>query len=303
MMETEQDFILWFQGYPPWRIPAYEGDGLKIYPNPAREFSGGTVQHGISPTLNTYNGCGVGTVVRITETDSQTDSQEGQQERTRMEGQEQAKYPIERKKWDPKYTLERVIDVLRETNYVGDPPKGWETIYGNVMFQPPEDATFEQIVNVVRVITEITKTEGGRDMTITCSGDLIWFHMTPEEADKVEDGLRKVIGADDLYDKWAFVYDDDFPENYRRTPRHRMRVLLAEHPRSEGRVVRRGRHGHVRGLLHPQRGLLTIPIEPVGKPLTSFIPRLPPEKRTKRIRTRSLNAFQRRFPTLRNDVF
>lgn len=79
MTETEQDSILWFQGYPPWRIPAYEDDGLKIYPNPAREFSGGTVQHGISPTLNTYNGCGVGTVVRIPETPSQTDSQEHQE--------------------------------------------------------------------------------------------------------------------------------------------------------------------------------------------------------------------------------
>ena len=82
-MNTDQDFVLWFQGYAPWRIPAYEGDGLKIYPNPAREFSGGTVQRGIAPTLNTYNGCGVGTVVRIPETDSQTHSQdeENQQER------------------------------------------------------------------------------------------------------------------------------------------------------------------------------------------------------------------------------
>ena len=172
-----------------------------------------------------------------------------------MEGQEQARYPIECEKKDPEYTLERVIDVLRESNYVGDPPKGWETIYGNVMLQPPEDATFEQIVDVVRVITEVTRTEGGRDMTITCSGDLIWFHMTPEEADKVEDGLRKVIGEDDLYDKWAFVYDDDFPENYRRTPRHRMRGPLP---------LSRGRFGW--------RRLLTIPIEPVGKPLTSFHP-------------------------------
>lgn len=201
-----------------------------------------------------------------------------------MDGQGAITYPIEREKKDPRYTLERVIDVLRETNYVGDPPRGWENIYGNVMLQPPDDATFKQIVDVVKVITEVTRIEGGRDMSISCGGDLVWYHMTPEEGDRAENALRELIGEDALYDEWAFVYDDDFPENYRRTTRHRMRVLLAEHPRSEGRVVRRGRDRHVRGLFPPSRGrfgrrrLLTIPIEPVGKPLTSFYPAFTPEK-------------------------
>lgn len=171
-----------------------------------------------------------------------------------MDGQGAITYPIEREKKDPRYTLERVIDVLREINYVGDPPRGWETICGNVMLQPPDDATFEQIVDVVKIITEVTRIEGGRDMSISCGGDLVWYHMTPEEADKVENALRELIGEDALYDEWAFVYDDDFPENYRRTPRHRMRVLLAKHPRSEGCVVRRGRDRHVRGLFPPPRG-------------------------------------------------
>ena len=43
-------------------MKAEEGDGVKIYPNPARENSGGTVQKGSTNALNTYTGCGVGTV-------------------------------------------------------------------------------------------------------------------------------------------------------------------------------------------------------------------------------------------------
>lgn len=57
------DYILWYSGIPPYEVRAYVGDGLKVYPNPAREFSGGTVMHGIAPCLNTYNGCGVATVI------------------------------------------------------------------------------------------------------------------------------------------------------------------------------------------------------------------------------------------------
>lgn len=40
------------------------GDGLKIYPNPARYNSGGTVKKGISGALNTYRGCGGGTFMK-----------------------------------------------------------------------------------------------------------------------------------------------------------------------------------------------------------------------------------------------
>ena len=43
---------------------AYEGDGVKIYPDPARANSGGTVQRQLTNALNTYKGCGVGVVVR-----------------------------------------------------------------------------------------------------------------------------------------------------------------------------------------------------------------------------------------------
>ena len=39
------------------------GDGVKIYPNPARENSGGTVQKGRTNALNTYPGGGSGTPV------------------------------------------------------------------------------------------------------------------------------------------------------------------------------------------------------------------------------------------------
>lgn len=42
---------------------AEEGDGVKIYPNPARENSGGTVQKESTNALNTYEGCGSGTPV------------------------------------------------------------------------------------------------------------------------------------------------------------------------------------------------------------------------------------------------
>lgn len=57
-----RDKILWPNGAKGDYVKAEEGDGLKIYPNPARENSGGTVQKGSTNALNTYTGCGSGTV-------------------------------------------------------------------------------------------------------------------------------------------------------------------------------------------------------------------------------------------------
>lgn len=42
---------------------AQEGDGVKVYPDPSRENSGGTVQRDSTNALNTYEGCGSGTPV------------------------------------------------------------------------------------------------------------------------------------------------------------------------------------------------------------------------------------------------
>ena len=44
-------------------VDAKEGDCVKIYPDPSREFSGSNVREGESNALNTYNGCGAGTPV------------------------------------------------------------------------------------------------------------------------------------------------------------------------------------------------------------------------------------------------
>lgn len=53
----------WFNGAKKGGLEECEvGDGLKIYPNPARYNSGGTVQKQKSNALNTYKGCGSGTV-------------------------------------------------------------------------------------------------------------------------------------------------------------------------------------------------------------------------------------------------
>lgn len=53
----------WFNGAKKGGLEECEvGDGLKIYPNPARYNSGETVQKQKSNALNTYRGCGSGTV-------------------------------------------------------------------------------------------------------------------------------------------------------------------------------------------------------------------------------------------------
>lgn len=56
------DHVDWPNGAKGDFVKAEEGDGVKIYPNPARENSGGTVQKGSTNALNTYTGCGSGTV-------------------------------------------------------------------------------------------------------------------------------------------------------------------------------------------------------------------------------------------------
>ena len=57
------DTVKWFSGTSAdGLVDAHVGDGVKIYPNPARENSGGTVQDQSTNALNTYKGCGSGTV-------------------------------------------------------------------------------------------------------------------------------------------------------------------------------------------------------------------------------------------------
>ena len=57
------DTVKWFSGtVPGGLVDAHVGDGVKIYPNPARDNSGGTVQDQSTNALNTYKGCGSGTV-------------------------------------------------------------------------------------------------------------------------------------------------------------------------------------------------------------------------------------------------
>lgn len=63
--QSENTFIKWLNGSSKTGYsPAYEGDGVKIYPNPARNGSGGTVQKKSTNTLNTYKGCGSGTPIQ-----------------------------------------------------------------------------------------------------------------------------------------------------------------------------------------------------------------------------------------------
>lgn len=58
------DSIMWFSGSSRGGlVQAKIGDGLKVYPNPARKGTGGTVQDQKTPTLNTHHGCGAATVL------------------------------------------------------------------------------------------------------------------------------------------------------------------------------------------------------------------------------------------------
>lgn len=61
--EMMSDTVEWFSGTAPdGTVEAHVGDGVKIYPNPTRENSGGTVQSQAANALNTYTGCGAGVV-------------------------------------------------------------------------------------------------------------------------------------------------------------------------------------------------------------------------------------------------
>lgn len=55
--------VKWFNGAKPDGLEtASIGDGLKLYPNPAREGSAGTVQKGMANALNCHHGGGSGTI-------------------------------------------------------------------------------------------------------------------------------------------------------------------------------------------------------------------------------------------------
>ena len=63
MVRMTNDTVQWFSGTTEdGHIDAHVGDGLKVYPNPARENSGGTVQDQSTNALNIYEGCGSATV-------------------------------------------------------------------------------------------------------------------------------------------------------------------------------------------------------------------------------------------------
>ena len=65
MTDDQNESIMWPNGGNKKGFsPACEGGGVKIYPDSTREGSGGTVQKGSTNALNTYKGCGTGTVIR-----------------------------------------------------------------------------------------------------------------------------------------------------------------------------------------------------------------------------------------------
>lgn len=61
---TSDGYVTWPAGTKKGYAEAYEGDGLKLYPSPSREYSGGTVQRQSTNALNTYRSCGSCVVVR-----------------------------------------------------------------------------------------------------------------------------------------------------------------------------------------------------------------------------------------------
>lgn len=88
---------------------------------------------------------------------------------------------------------------------------GCDGIKGTVMLCPPKDTPYSDILRIAESVRRVTGCEGGRGMLVTVQGDILFFCVTEDEADRMESDLADVFGAERLSEDmcWCFDPQDD----------------------------------------------------------------------------------------------
>ena len=88
----------------------------------------------------------------------------------------------------------------------------WKDVLGTVLIDIPDDAPFYTVRQIINAVTVVTGTESGYQMAISCSGTMMFFHMTEQESDELWAKLVDEYGEEYVQDELCYAYDDDFEE-------------------------------------------------------------------------------------------
>ena len=84
--------------------------------------------------------------------------------------------------------------------------------FGTVLIHIPDDMPYNKVRQIVLVITEVTKVEGGRESSFTCGNDIMFFKITEDESYEIRNRLVEMFGEDYVYDVLNFTFDDQFDD-------------------------------------------------------------------------------------------
>jgi len=59
----------------------------------------------------------------------------------------------------------------------------WRDVDGTVILQIPDEMPYREVLEIVRMVSDVTKCEGGYESAFTCGGDILFFHLTDCESD------------------------------------------------------------------------------------------------------------------------
>lgn len=83
---------------------------------------------------------------------------------------------------------------------------------GTLTMVIPNYLTYNDVRKIIGLVTEITDHEGGRETSLTCSGEIVFYRIEEQEYDRIYDGLVKLFGqsfVDEQLNVGYQSYDED----------------------------------------------------------------------------------------------
>lgn len=89
----------------------------------------------------------------------------------------------------------------------------WKKVKGTVMICPPDDMPYSSVMKIVGAVTEVTRVEGGYESSFTLNGDILFFHISEDEADQIKKVLDSIFGEKYVSDTLCWCHDTDFNDD------------------------------------------------------------------------------------------
>ena len=78
---------------------------------------------------------------------------------------------------------------------------------GTLMFNLTSDMSMTVLFEINRAVSNTTRVEGGRGMALTHDGVLMYYDISEDEADEINERIERMVG-EDMLDRLNPVFDE-----------------------------------------------------------------------------------------------